>query len=231
MKGTKKYLAYAVGEIVLVVIGILIAVSINNANERSKEKRQRIELAQKVYNQMIIDSTDLNKVLVENREKVEYFNMVLRQDLPAETIGKCADCRWLITTNHTIANSDPKVKLWLDKAELGKDELSQELRRIEENYVEKLAILKLFEESIVEELKNNMQHLKDNYDWFGNFISNNVCDADCEEYFANDPGFRNRVAYMELLLMRAYQIEVGNFNRAIGEHLTILEDMLADAGK
>ena len=53
MKGTKKYLAYAVGEIVLVVIGILIAVSINNANERSKEKRQRIELAQKVYNQTL----------------------------------------------------------------------------------------------------------------------------------------------------------------------------------
>lgn len=34
---TLKYLKYAVGEIVLVVIGILIALAINNANERRKE--------------------------------------------------------------------------------------------------------------------------------------------------------------------------------------------------
>ena len=34
-----KYLRYAIGEIVLVVIGILIALQINNANENRKDKR------------------------------------------------------------------------------------------------------------------------------------------------------------------------------------------------
>jgi len=33
-----KYLRYAIGEIVLVVIGILIALQINNWNERRKDK-------------------------------------------------------------------------------------------------------------------------------------------------------------------------------------------------
>ena len=35
---TGKYLKYAIGEIVLVVIGILIALSINNWNENKKKK-------------------------------------------------------------------------------------------------------------------------------------------------------------------------------------------------
>ena len=35
---TGKYLRYAVGEIVLVVIGILIALQVNNWNEYRKEK-------------------------------------------------------------------------------------------------------------------------------------------------------------------------------------------------
>ena len=35
---TGKYLKYAIGEIILVVIGILIAVSINNWNEARKDK-------------------------------------------------------------------------------------------------------------------------------------------------------------------------------------------------
>ncbi len=35
---TGKYFKYAIGEIVLVVIGILIAISINNWNEHRKER-------------------------------------------------------------------------------------------------------------------------------------------------------------------------------------------------
>jgi len=61
---TGKYLKYAIGEIILVVIGILIALSINNWNEFNKERK----LEQKVltelltslehnYNQMVSDST------------------------------------------------------------------------------------------------------------------------------------------------------------------------------
>ena len=35
---TVKYLRYAVGEVILVVIGILIALQVNNWNEYKKEK-------------------------------------------------------------------------------------------------------------------------------------------------------------------------------------------------
>ena len=46
-----KYLLYAIGEIVLVVIGILIALSINNWNENRKE----IESQKKLYSNLKID--------------------------------------------------------------------------------------------------------------------------------------------------------------------------------
>ena len=37
---TKKYLLYAIGEIILVVIGILIAIQINKWNENRKQKAE-----------------------------------------------------------------------------------------------------------------------------------------------------------------------------------------------
>ncbi|UCE95119.1 MAG: hypothetical protein JSV73_09240 [Flavobacteriaceae bacterium] len=43
-----KYLKYAVGEIVLVVLGILIALSINNWNERNKERRVEDEYLERI---------------------------------------------------------------------------------------------------------------------------------------------------------------------------------------
>ena len=41
---TSKYFKYAIGEIVLVVIGILIALSINNWNEQRKDRKLENEL-------------------------------------------------------------------------------------------------------------------------------------------------------------------------------------------
>jgi len=37
-----KYLLYAIGEIILVAIGILIALAINNANEDRKSRKQEV---------------------------------------------------------------------------------------------------------------------------------------------------------------------------------------------
>ena len=48
---TGKYLKYAIGEIVLVVIGILIALQINNANESRKTNN----IKQNYYNQIVVD--------------------------------------------------------------------------------------------------------------------------------------------------------------------------------
>ena len=46
---TGKYLKYAIGEIVLVVIGILIALSINNWNQKSLDRILNNPLNQKQY--------------------------------------------------------------------------------------------------------------------------------------------------------------------------------------
>ena len=53
-----KYLIYAIGEIILVVIGILIALSINNWNEHRKSRLQEVNILTKL-------NTDLKANLIE----------------------------------------------------------------------------------------------------------------------------------------------------------------------
>jgi hypothetical protein len=62
-----KYLLYAIGEIVLVIIGILIALSINNWNENNKLE----ELKQVYYQQLLID---LNKDKEYIKKKINLYN-------------------------------------------------------------------------------------------------------------------------------------------------------------
>lgn len=64
-----KYLLYAVGEIVLVVIGILIALQINNANERRKERQLEITLLEGLRSDLITDLDQIDgRVNISHRD-------------------------------------------------------------------------------------------------------------------------------------------------------------------
>ncbi|MEJ2113044.1 MAG: DUF6090 family protein [Flavobacteriaceae bacterium] len=59
---TRKYLLYAIGEIVLVVIGILIALQINNWNEDRKEFRKSKALLEEFKKDLARDTVESNYV-------------------------------------------------------------------------------------------------------------------------------------------------------------------------
>ena len=58
---TGRYLKYAIGEIILVVIGILIALSINNWNEQRKVKINERELHSRILKDLQIDEERINE--------------------------------------------------------------------------------------------------------------------------------------------------------------------------
>jgi hypothetical protein len=74
-----KYLLYARGEIVLVVIGILIALQINNWNETQKNKRAETQvlssLLQEFEENLLIldDAIEMNKQIIAQGIKVGEF--------------------------------------------------------------------------------------------------------------------------------------------------------------
>lgn len=85
---TGKYLKYAVGEIVLVVIGILIALQINNWNENRKALKLQEDLLESFYNNMEADSVELanNKQIlleiIQTQKQLHAFHKgVIKSDL------------------------------------------------------------------------------------------------------------------------------------------------------
>ena len=87
---TGKYFKYALGEIVLVVIGILIALQINNWNESRKKDRTK----QSYYNQLITDidkdSVVINRLIEVTQKSIDdyqkYMELFKKPDLDINTI-------------------------------------------------------------------------------------------------------------------------------------------------
>ena len=60
-----KYLLYAVGEILLVVIGILIALQVNNWNEERQERIAELNFLSRLREDLIVDNAYFRKRIEE----------------------------------------------------------------------------------------------------------------------------------------------------------------------
>ncbi|MFL0351940.1 DUF6090 family protein [Xanthomarina sp. GH4-25] len=76
---TGKYLKYAIGEIVLVVIGILIALQINNWNERRKDFAQEQLILMQLQREYISNLNQLDEKILMRNEGLVACNILLNQ--------------------------------------------------------------------------------------------------------------------------------------------------------
>ena len=75
---TGKYLKYAVGEIVLVVIGILIALSINNWNELRKTRNAEVEILHNLKTELGFNLEELEIINKQHKSEFEDGIFILK---------------------------------------------------------------------------------------------------------------------------------------------------------
>lgn len=122
---TGKYLKYAIGEIVLVVIGILIALSINNWNENRKSLIKEIALYSSIVSDLEVDKDKLKVVLEGLKSFHNTQSQVFNESIGEAVFDKNTyyeDLRWgerfnpIVKENHditisTISNERVREKL------------------------------------------------------------------------------------------------------------------------
>ena len=75
--GTVKYLKYAIGEIILVVIGILIALSINNWNEARKTRDKEVVYLTNIKKDLQLTIFELEEFIANRKSKMNSANIIL----------------------------------------------------------------------------------------------------------------------------------------------------------
>ena len=125
------YLKYAFGEIVLVVIGILIALQINNWNESQKERVFELKTLESIQNALKSDRDYYSNHLLQYRNKetikaVQYFHDLIKgTDRPLDSISYYFE--WLTKGLTFQVNAGPYESL---KA-IGVDKISDNALRSE----------------------------------------------------------------------------------------------------
>ena len=203
-----RYLKYAIGEIILVVVGILIALQINNWNEDRKTK----ELTNGIY---AIIKSDLKADMTKTKKFLAYYDSVrkplflsvLNEDLTKEDLLKNVNLQmgfrgWedirINTRGYELLKNLPSI------ATANQDLAAQ----IAEFYNTHLYEIEVAQEELAAEFSDNNFHFKRK-----GFTWNHVMGRDDEnfiEYYLYDDDAKNRMAAY-YLFFRIYTSELRNF--------------------
>jgi len=74
---TGKYFKYAIGEIILVVIGILIALQINNWNENQKNQSKEKTTLSAIHNEFLLNKSQLDSVAFHHKLALKGCNKLI----------------------------------------------------------------------------------------------------------------------------------------------------------
>lgn len=130
-----KYLLYALGEIVLVVIGILIALQINNANEEHKKNEKRHELLTAMTKDLAQDIASHERMIGFYEYRLGFFERQLQttdfSNIPTDTLFSIFDSN---SGTHSVSDQSYQKAKNLGIAQLSADD-SLSLR-INQYYIE-----------------------------------------------------------------------------------------------
>jgi hypothetical protein len=135
-----KYLIYATGEIIIVVVGIIVALYLNNWNHERSDKKLEIQYYQSLKNQLNEDLITLLDVMDYDQTHLNQFiyaerSMLLKDGNRTDTLGKIAanmvkygDFRRKSNIYQTLVNSGEIVII-------DNNSIKEKLESLEQSYL------------------------------------------------------------------------------------------------
>lgn len=204
-----KYSRYAIGEIILVVIGILIALQINNWNEERKTLAKFDRLLHNVQKELSVNIANFTDFINYSQKKDSILYIINNRLLTNDMIKKNIDFTIEIYNRRDITIQDEAFKnLTAVDIELNpkQDSIMAILKEI---YILDRANVDKYNDHVFNKVQSNLEELSKTKKWFTKFQNRNF-DNDIYDYFLNDPYF-----YNDAMNYTIYQL--GNLNPKVGE--------------
>ncbi len=193
------YLKYALSEILLVVIGILIAVSINNWNEQRKQdnalKNTFSVLAEDIKN----DREEAQFILDHYKNREDLFLKIMNGTISEQEVRDCRACPYIITGRRSFVIDKRAYNILLNFKRNNESDEDTMIVKIVLFYSNIIADTETIRNEIQENVTENLAFFRDNHDWFADAIQKNITD-DYINFMHSSPAFRNRVAYHYALI-------------------------------
>ena len=226
---TGKYFKYAIGEIILVVFGILIALQINNWNENQNKKKQ-LDGIYTIIEQNL--KTDLNniKVPIEFYETLDSTLLsVMTTTYPTSFLDsinetnhlQCIPCKSNINMYEAFEKQDNGLELlkkYEDNESVNGNEFSQDIIQFYTTQGKKLT---KFNDVLLKEAYTNLKYYEQ-FPWYSDY-SIGKYNPDAIAYFLNDQNYKNKVANFKIFIGRNHLKNLKDYEASATDFIAKIE--------
>lgn len=214
-----RYLVYALGEIILVVIGILIALQVNNWNEQRKAENISDITLQKLYAELEEAKTQVESSLEVNKMFLNWTENYLNSEAYIDTLKSNPGRIFRLISSASITLDMPVLQKELSSEQLINDEsgLSLKLRSINNEYDEatslKLSAKDLWNDNVIGYFLEKRMLVD-----FNAWMTAKGFDKDAVVALLYDEDYKNIVAMSNLIniqLVNRYERLLGHLEEAL----------------
>jgi hypothetical protein len=189
-----KYFKYAIGEILLVVLGILIALYINNTNHDYQIEKKTTSLMNEVAKDLEYFITVSNNQLEFYSNKQKIFDLIINEKLTYEDYSKSRHPKLTVATTWY---------LYGEKRQIAYKNLISEINEIPDKYKSLVNALSSFYDNKVNEdytkliksisIENEKKRVN-NYKWYSSKVPDNQ-NNEMIDFMLNDFRYKNEAKY------------------------------------
>ncbi|RNC87206.1 MAG: hypothetical protein ED556_07230 [Winogradskyella sp.] len=183
-----KYLIYAIGEIILVVIGILIALAVNNYNEEKNAEAKVKLVFEELFEELAANISSVRNIASFYEEKDSLTHLVLNTDLKEQDYRYITLDFWRLTSTSDRVDLSNNV---YNKLLLMNSAIPAEYSNVmKELYLlnQKKSYVDLLDDRIGEYVKDILDYRIYNYKWAIRYNEDAFA-----EYFLNDDRYKANV--------------------------------------
>lgn len=211
----KKYGIHILIEIFIIVIGVLIALQVNNWNEARKQNRYTKGILTKVMQDWERDTNMINQFIKHYEPFIDGYNKVINQEVTDEYLDTCKVCRGLIT--HYLP-----FKIESNGIDLLKRQVNSDVGKIQsDSFITNLVQGQIQVDETIEQMSKRIQNDVDNnvlllteQEWFADIFIQGRMTKEFKE-FQKSNIYRNRTArhkvFVEsniILFLKQYKMRI-----------------------
>ncbi|MDF0705770.1 DUF6090 family protein [Flagellimonas okinawensis] len=224
-----KYLLYAIGEIVLVVIGILIALQISNWNERNQKKEELLGIYAIIQQDLKKDITSIDRLLKYKNADMPIFEKVFNGTMTVQEYENCDRCIKLIFGYNELAIEQRGINLLKNySVDLHQNKDSLQIL-INQFYTNALKILQSDDTIRAEAVSKVVFDWESKYDWYMDYTT----DRDYSgfiQYALNNKDYANKVATYYLLQYTIYLPILERYKKGASSIIAKIDKELLEQG-
>lgn len=219
-----KYFKYAIGEIILVVIGILIALSINNWNENRKQ-RQEFNSILKTIKQDLKRDTLVAGSIIKYYQMVEENSLkILNKEINKNNFEENLQARGIVSIYKpfpTQTKGFEMAKNYSAKNEIKNDSI---FATISQFYIPFIQIINDSNDFVKNEVFKNIEAYK-KYDWYVDWTLEKLT-PEIITYFSESEEYRKQVASHKLIAGKNHMLFITAYKGNAAKLIELIDDYL-----